>query len=79
MTGEIDSIRQKRTDAAGDVEATWLNTYERILKSKGNIALVPLENNVCGGCHMTLPYQLKQDAKRQEDIVSCNYCGRMLY
>ena len=79
VSSEIENIKQKRADAAATVDAEWLNTYERILKSKGNIALVPLENNVCGGCYMTVPYQLKQDTKRQDEIVSCNYCGRMLY
>ena len=80
IESEIESIRSERASLAEGVDHEWLHRYEMVLKSKKNSALVPISKNcVCGGCHMQIPPQLRQDAKRQEEIVSCTYCGRMLY
>ncbi len=80
IESEIESIRAGRESAASAVDETWLQRYNQIMGGKKTSAFVPIERNcVCGGCHMQLPPQLRQDAKKREDIVSCNYCGRMLY
>ena len=76
---EIDQMRAERTTLTAGVDATWLARYERILQKTGNYAMVPVEKNCCGGCHMTLPPSVIHDARRGQTITSCNYCGRMLY
>jgi uncharacterized protein len=53
--------------------------YEMILKNRGGIAIVPVEDGVCGGCHMNLPPQIINEAKIKEEVVLCNNCSRILY
>ena len=79
IESEIESVRAERNSLAENIDEYWLTAYQRVANAKPGSALVKLNNNVCGGCHMQVPYQLSQDIKRQDDIVSCNYCGRMLY
>jgi predicted nucleic acid-binding Zn-ribbon protein len=76
---ELDRIRAERTGLVAAADATWVARYERILQKTGDYAMVPVEKNCCGGCHMTLPPSVIHDARKGLAITTCNYCGRMLY
>lgn len=76
---EILKIRQARDALAGGIDAAWLARYNHIMDHKKDKALVPIENGACGQCHMTLPPQVIHDTQRAEAIVSCSFCGRILY
>ena len=56
----------------------YLTVYERLSKSRWP-ALVKVENRVCQGCHMELPASKVQDIARGTMIVTCEYCGRLVY
>jgi len=52
--------------------------YERIRRSKGDLAIVGVESGACGGCGYALPPQRLQEVRRNRDIVLCEGCGRIL-
>ena len=79
IEGEIAEARKNREGMTEGIDEAWLSRYTRIFNNKGDYALVPVENGTCGGCHMKVPPQLVQDAKRGDAMVSCSYCGRLLY
>ncbi|HMO05661.1 MAG TPA: C4-type zinc ribbon domain-containing protein [Kiritimatiellia bacterium] len=79
LQGEIEQARKNREGLTDGIDDSWLSRYSRIFNNKGDYALVPVENGTCGGCHMKVPPQLVQDAKRGDAMVSCSYCGRLLY
>lgn len=79
LQGEIEQARKNREGLTDGIDDAWLSRYSRIFNNKGDYALVPVENGTCGGCHMKVPPQLVQDAKRGDAMVSCSYCGRLLY
>jgi predicted nucleic acid-binding Zn-ribbon protein len=77
---EIQRLQQDRQALADDIDPQWLKRYQRILKHRGDFALVPVEHgSCCGGCHMKLTPQTVNDAKKQLSMTSCDYCGRLLY
>lgn len=79
MTGEVRTLEADRAELAKAVDAAWLSRYERILRKAGDMAIVPIENGACGGCHMKLPPQLVHDAKKALALIECSYCSRILY
>lgn len=80
IEAEVEEARKNREDMTGGIDESWLSRYTRIFNNKGDYALVPVEQTgTCGGCHMKVPPQLVQDAKRGDKMVSCSYCGRLLY
>lgn len=79
VSENIAKLRQERQGLLDGIEPDWLSRYDRIFRNKGDWALVAVENGTCGGCHMKLPPQVAQDAKRGTAMVSCAYCGRLLY
>jgi uncharacterized protein len=40
---------------------------------------VPLEHEVCMGCHMRVTTQTAVLVKARREIVHCEHCGRILY
>jgi predicted nucleic acid-binding Zn-ribbon protein len=79
IQSEVDEARKNRQGLTEGIDESWLSRYTRIFNNKGDYALVAVENGTCGGCHMKVPPQLVQDAKRGDTMVSCSYCGRLLY
>jgi uncharacterized protein len=76
---ELASLQQGRAELASAVDESARNRYERILKSKGDNAVVGIDHGVCGGCHMKLQQQLIVTCQAQKEIVTCSSCGRILY
>lgn len=79
IEGEIVQAKAAREKVVPDIDPEWLARYQRILNHTGNLAIVPVEGVSCGGCHMRLPPQQIQDAKRAERMVPCSFCGRLLF
>jgi uncharacterized protein len=76
---ELIELETKRRALAEDMDPDWLARYDRIFKHHGDFALVTVEHNTCGGCHMKLPPQLAHDARKLDSMTTCMYCGRLLY
>jgi uncharacterized protein len=76
---ELAALQQGRTELAAAVDELARNRYDRILKSKGDNAVVGIDHGVCGGCHMKLQQQLIVSCQAQKEIVTCSSCGRILY
>lgn len=75
----IAELEAERASLAKEVDEDTLDRYERLFKSKGDLAIVGLTKEVCGGCHMRLPLQTSLKVKAEQEIVHCDQCGRILY
>jgi uncharacterized protein len=53
--------------------------FERIIKSKAGVGIVPLKGGVCTGCHMILSHQFVNDVRLGEGVLFCPYCSRILF
>ncbi len=76
---ELDELQGRRKIAAQAIPKPWLPSYDRLFKGKQDRVLVSVENGICGGCHMKLPPAVMHAARRSESLVTCDFCGRMLY
>lgn len=68
----------ERTRMLVDVDKTLLKRYERIRESKGGLAVTSVENGACGGCYRRIPPQEMQNLKRDDRIITCEGCGRII-
>jgi predicted nucleic acid-binding Zn-ribbon protein len=76
---ELEQVQAQRAEAITHVDESWLTHYQRVFDRRGNQVVVPLEGGVCGGCHMTLPPAVMHATHKQDEMVCCEYCGRLLY
>ncbi|NOS70860.1 MAG: hypothetical protein HOP33_13130 [Verrucomicrobia bacterium] len=79
LSKELGELESNRGELASAVDETTRGRYERLLKSKGDSAIVGVNHGVCGGCHMKLPAQVLITSQGQQEIVTCTNCGRILY
>ncbi|MHB8523258.1 MAG: zinc ribbon domain-containing protein [Limisphaerales bacterium] len=76
---QLEELQSSRGTLADSVDERYRLRYERLLKNKGDSAIVGIEHGVCGGCHMKLLTQTIVTCQGEEELVACINCGRMLY
>lgn len=64
---------------ASEIAEETLDLYRRLFVKKGDAAVVPLEGEICGGCHMKVPVQIGSQVRAQHLLTQCPNCGRILY
>ena len=79
LSAELIAAEEKQAEAEKTVPEDVLARYRRILKSKKDVATVPIRHGACGGCHMKMTSQTVLMAKAAEHLVSCDNCGRLVY
>ena len=72
------SLMADKQSIAEAVDRDFLKRYETVKKARGN-AIVELQNGTCSGCHMAIPPQLNIRILKQEELVMCPNCHRILY
>lgn len=80
---DLEALETERKEAVkGVTNPDSLTHYQRV-HSRREDALVSVVDGICGGCHMKLPpyvvHEIKKQAHIEEEVVSCDYCGRLLY
>ena len=79
LEAELVTLKEEISALEAKCEPASLNTYRRLLKSKGDSAIVKIENGkICSGCHMSLTQQEILSAKGGR-IANCGNCGRIVY
>lgn len=76
---ELAELQAERQKLAGALSGDVLYRYERLLRSKGDAAVVPVVHGNCGGCHLSVAPQTINNARYGTELTSCDYCGRILY
>lgn len=79
ISDRLAGLKSERTELAAKIPAEALNLYERLMKSKGDAAVVPLEHGICGGCHMKVVTATALQVKAGDTITQCESCARILY
>ena len=50
-----------------------------IFSRRGGLAVVEIREGICQGCRMRVPPQLFNEIQRNEQVILCPSCQRMLY
>ena len=79
INGQIQSFEEQRRSHLPGADAKLIAQYDKILKSREGLAIVPVVNEACGGCHLGLPPQVVNELQRRDKIHFCESCARMLY
>ncbi|MEK6692775.1 MAG: C4-type zinc ribbon domain-containing protein [Nitrospirota bacterium] len=76
---EIGKLKDQRETLASKIIKEQYDSYLKILTSGKGIAVVPIKDSSCAGCHMSLPPQVINDVRKNEEIIECSNCHRILY
>jgi predicted nucleic acid-binding Zn-ribbon protein len=79
IKAELETLRAQRTAMAAKVDPTVLPKYERIVRSKDGLAVVPVSGESCQGCFRVMPPQVINEIRMKSDLIVCENCARILY
>ena len=76
---ESTRLTDLRRDETRHVDPRTLGIYEQLLKTRRGLAVVAMVNGHCLGCHVRLRPPVEQQVRRNDEIVQCESCQRILY
>lgn len=76
---EIQKLKNQEEKASEGIDKDILFKFERIIRSKQGIGIVPVKGYVCTGCYMILPAQFVNEVRSGNRIIFCPYCSRVLF
>ncbi|MBP9566229.1 MAG: zinc ribbon domain-containing protein [Sulfurospirillum sp.] len=86
IDSQIQAIEEERKDVykakeelLSEMSQKILTFYEKIRKWAGNSTVVPVNKQACYGCFMRINDKTYSSVLKQDDIVTCPHCGRILY
>ena len=80
IEADLAAVRTERKELAAKLPPNILADYERILRARAGLALVPVAKpSFCGACRMTITPQRLQELRAQSSLIPCESCGRYLY
>ncbi len=75
----LGSLIKKRNGLAKNLDKTVYAKYMHLLQRKNSLAVVKAEKEVCQGCYMNIPPQLFVEVMKNDRILTCPQCGRIMY
>jgi len=76
---QVRRLTAERDAIASTVPSGVLDLFHRVARSRGGVAVAQVQDAMCQVCHVKLRLQLYADLKRNEEIVQCPACNRILY
>ncbi len=79
MAANRAEILAERETLVAKVPENLIPLYDRLMKTKAGLAIAPLREGKCEGCHMKLIASTVMKVHSGKEIAQCEDCGRILY
>jgi len=75
----LDDVLKRRDKIRSGIKAKFLKRFDIIKDRKNGRAVVPARREVCYGCHMNIPPQMYNELQKNERLMLCPHCERIIY
>ena len=79
LSNRIAELTEERAILVKDLDPGTLAIYDRVFAKKGNAAVSPLRDNLCGGCNMKVISDTVSRTIEEKELSQCENCGCFLY
>jgi uncharacterized protein len=76
---DLGKLQKDEAKVTPGLDSEILFKFERIIRSKSGVGIVPIIKGVCTGCHMILAGQFVNEVRKGDRIQFCPHCSRILY
>jgi hypothetical protein len=76
---DLLAFREERAKIVDVIDKELYNLYMSLIESGKGTAVAEAKEEVCQGCNMNIPPQLFVEIKRNEEILQCPQCHRILF
>jgi predicted nucleic acid-binding Zn-ribbon protein len=78
LEAQATRLRAERDEVAATLPEGMLQLFNRVAKLRG-AAVAEAKDEICQLCHVKLRPQMYMDVRRNEQIIQCPSCSRILY
>jgi uncharacterized protein len=75
----LEALAAERSTIVGAMNAQTLAMFELVSSRRGGVALAEARDGICTICHVRLRPQVFNTVLKNEQIVQCDSCNRILY
>ena len=75
----VATLNEKKSQVSEKVDSRWIAVLDDVKKKVRGLAVVPVQQAICMGCHMNIPPQLFNELQRFDEIRYCPHCHRIIY
>ncbi|HEY0285157.1 MAG TPA: C4-type zinc ribbon domain-containing protein [Vicinamibacterales bacterium] len=75
----IDRTTTEREKLVGDIDRHVLSIFETTAKGRKGVAVAEAKDGLCTICHVRLRPQVFNEVRKNESIIQCDSCRRILY
>jgi hypothetical protein len=75
---EIDRMEKRRGDIVKTLSPDLISAYDTLKQRRGT-ALAMVKRGVCQGCYVNIPPQMFNEVQRNDTVIRCPNCSRILY
>src|SRR3954451_18838960 len=75
----LEKMGEERAAIVRALDTQVLLTFEQVAKKRNGIAVAEAKNGICTICHVRLRPQVFNTVRRNESIMQCDHCNRILY
>ena len=79
MKSSLERIAAERAEVVGGLGAKALAIFELVLRRRNGVAVAPARDGICTVCHVRLRPQVFNTILRNDQIIQCDSCQRILY
>jgi predicted nucleic acid-binding Zn-ribbon protein len=78
LKSELVKLEQEKPKFLEEIDPKLQKRYQRIIGKLGDYAVTNVVGDVCQGCFATTPPQTVNEVKKNDRIITCEACGRIL-
>ncbi|WP_319525066.1 C4-type zinc ribbon domain-containing protein [uncultured Desulfosarcina sp.] len=75
----VETLNEKKGQVSAKVDSKWIAVLDDVKKKVRGLAVVPVQQAICMGCHLNIPPQLFNELQRFDEIRYCPHCHRIIY
>ncbi|MGH9143572.1 MAG: zinc ribbon domain-containing protein, partial [Vicinamibacterales bacterium] len=79
MEAALERIVTERATLVSGLNQQVLGTFEAVSRKRNGVAVAEARQGICTICHVRLRPQVFNTVRRNEEIVQCDSCNRILF
>jgi predicted nucleic acid-binding Zn-ribbon protein len=76
---ELERWTAERADVVAHISRESLSIFQRVAHGRKGIAVAEAKDGLCSVCHVRLRPQVFNEVRRNDAIIQCDSCTRILY
>jgi uncharacterized protein len=79
LRADLDRAAADRQTLVGEIDPLALAIFEQVARGRKGVAMAEARGGLCTACHVRLRPQVFNEVRRNDAIIQCDSCNRILY